>query len=332
MPANLTPDYRAAEARYRATRDPHRRLDALREMLRLVPKHKGTDHLQAAIKSRIKELSDQLAGPRKGGARTGPLTVVHSEGAAQIGLLGPPNAGKSTLHARLTGSRALSEPYPFATQHPEPGMLPVHDVALQLVDLPSLATEHPVSWIGEALHQADAALLVIDLTEPDCLEAVATIHAMLTERSVRLTSRWEFDHDGEMFETRLPTLLVANKSDLMRDPVAEIAVFEELEGFDYESVAVSAQTGEGCDQIGPLLFERLGIIRVYTKEPGQPPDMTRPFTVMPGATVTDVAALVHRDFVDAFRFARLWGRSGYNGSRVGRDHRVVDGDIIELHI
>jgi uncharacterized protein len=331
MPANLTPGYRAAEQRYRQAREPRQRLDALREMLRLVPKHKGTDHLQADIKSRIKELTEELAGPRKGGARTGPATVIHREGAAQIALLGPPNSGKSALHRRLTGSKAVSEPYPFATQHAEPGMLPVHDVALQLVDLPSLSTEHPVTWIGEALHQADAALLVVDLSDPDSLDSVAALHSTLTERSVRLTSRWA-SPGLEPFETVLPTVLVANKSDLLTDPGPEISVFEELEGFEYEAVAVSATTGEGCDLIGPMLFERLGIIRVYTKEPGQSPDLTRPFTVMPGATVVDVAELVHRDFVDSFRFARLWGRSGYDGSRVGRDHRVADGDIIELHI
>jgi uncharacterized protein len=331
MPANLTPDYRAAEQRYRQAREPRQRLDALREMLRLVPKHKGTDHLQADLKSRIKELTDELAGPRKGGARTGPATVIHREGAAQVALLGPPNSGKSALHRRLTGSKAVSEPYPFATQHAEPGMLPVHDVVLQLVDLPSLSREHPVPWIGEALHQADAALLVVDVNDPESLESVATMHSMLAERGVRLTSRWGV-RDGPLFETALPTVLAANKSDLLVDPPADIAAFEELEGFEYEALAVSASTGEGCDRIGPLLFERLGIIRVYTKEPGQPPDMTRPFTVLPGAGVIDVAGLVHRDFVDSFRFARLWGRSGYDGSRVGRDHRVADGDIIELHI
>ncbi len=331
MPANLTPDYRAAEQRYREAREPRQRLDALREMLRLVPKHKGTDHLQADLKSRIKELSDQLTGPRKAGARTGPATVIHREGAAQVALLGPPNSGKSALHRRLTGSRAVSEPYPFATQHPEPGMLGVHDVALQLVDLPSLSRELPVPWIGEALHQADAALLVVDLSDPDSLDSVPGLHALLADRGVRLTSRWRSE-DRPMFEAALPTVLVAAKSDLLSDPGAEVAAFEELEAFDYESVAVSAVTGEGCDLIGPLLFERLGIIRVYTKEPGQPPDLTRPFTVMPGATVVDVAGLVHRDFVDSFRSARLWGRSGYDGSRVGRDHRVADGDIIELHI
>ena len=67
MPANLTPDYKAAEAAFRKARDPQERLGCLREMLRMIPKHKGTDHLQGDIKRRIKELSEELERPKKGG-------------------------------------------------------------------------------------------------------------------------------------------------------------------------------------------------------------------------------------------------------------------------
>ncbi|SRR5712691_10694061 len=134
MPANLTPDYRAAEAAFRKARDPRERLECLREMLRLIPKHKGTDHLQGDIKRRLKELSEELERPQKGGARSGPALVIRPEGAAQVALIGPPNTGKSSLHARLTGSGAHAAPYPFTTQYPEPGMMPYEDIHFQLVD------------------------------------------------------------------------------------------------------------------------------------------------------------------------------------------------------
>src|SRR5262249_25535104 len=97
------------------------RLEWLREMLRTIPKHKGTDLLQGDIKRRIKELSEELERPQRGGARGGPALVIRPEGAAQIALIGPPNASKSSLHARLTGSAAQAAPYPFTSQHPEPG-------------------------------------------------------------------------------------------------------------------------------------------------------------------------------------------------------------------
>src|SRR5947207_12620787 len=165
MPANLSPEYKAAEATFRKTRDPRERLECLREMLRVIPKHKGTEHLQADIKARIKDLADELEGGRKGGGHGGPALVVRPEGAAQLALIGPPNAGKSSLHARLTGSDARAAPYPFTTQHPEPGMMTHADVHFQLVDLPAISPEHPVPWLAGALPTADAALLVLDLVD-----------------------------------------------------------------------------------------------------------------------------------------------------------------------
>src|SRR5262249_12652623 len=117
MPANLTPEYRAAETAFRTARDPREHLESLREMLRVLPKHKGTDHLQGDIKRRIKELSEELERPKRGGAHGGPALVIRPEGAAQIPLLGPPNAGKSSLHARLTGSGAQITPIGVVTDY-----------------------------------------------------------------------------------------------------------------------------------------------------------------------------------------------------------------------
>src|SRR5215813_14349172 len=191
MPANLTPEYKAAEAAFRQTRDPKERLEWLREMLRTIPKHKGTDHLQGDIKRRIKELSEELDRPQRGGARGGPALVVRGEGAAQIALIGPANAGKSLLHARLTASEARDAPYPFTTQVPLPGMLSFEDVHFQLLDLPAVSTEHSVPWIASTLQSADSALLVINLSDPGCLEQIEDVHAALRARRVTLAAHWE---------------------------------------------------------------------------------------------------------------------------------------------
>src|SRR5205823_11179147 len=128
VPASLSPEYKAAGAAFRKARDPRERLEWLREMLRTIPKHKGTERLQADIKARIKELGDEVDVGRRGGGHGGPALVIRPEGAAQIALIGPPNAGKSLLHARLTASGAHDAPYPFTTQFPVPGMLPYEDI------------------------------------------------------------------------------------------------------------------------------------------------------------------------------------------------------------
>jgi ribosome-interacting GTPase 1 len=340
MPANLTPEYKAAEAAFRKARDPRERLERLREMLRVIPKHKGTDHLQGDIKRRIKDLSEEIDRPKKSGARTGPPLMIPPEGAAQIALLGPPNTGKSSLHARLTGSAAQAAPYPFTTQYPEPGMMPYEDIHFQLVDLPPISPEHPVSWLAGALQTADACLLVVDLSDPACVERTENLHTVLRQKRVTLTDCWkpeeepasDFAETGEdPFALRISTMLLANRADLLADVDTELRAFQELTGLHYPAVAVSATTGRGLSEIGPLLFSQLGVVRIYTKVPGRPADRHRPFTLRRGQTVDDVARLVHKEVAHSLKYARIWGKSGFDGQHVGKDHPLADGDVVELH-
>lgn len=338
MPTNVTADYKRAEDAFRKARDPRERLECLREMMRTIPRHKGTEHLQADIKSRIKQLTEELSGPKKGGRRSGPTHVVRAEGAAQLCLVGPPNAGKSSLHARLTGSRTEVAPYPFTTQLPVPGMLPHMDIHFQLVDLPPVSAEFMEPWMAAAMQPADGVLLVIDVSDPECLDQVPAVLQRLQEKKIFLRARWP-GLKGEAgtpagrddpFRLDLPTLLVANKSDLDPDP-SEVEVLEELLGLRFPALSVSAETGDGLQELAPFLFRALEIVRVYTKSPGKPADTEKPFTVRRGDTVLDVARLVHRDIARDFKFARIWGKNVFDGQQTGPDHPVEDGDVVELH-
>ena len=342
MAANLSPEYREAEGAYKKARDDKERLACLREMLRTIPKHKGTEHLQADLKTRIKTLAEDLASPnKKGAARSGgPPQVVRAEGAAQIALVGAPNAGKSSLHARLTGSHAEVGPYPFTTQHPQPGMMPFENIHLQLVDLPPVSSEYLVSWMGNAMTPADACIWVVDLSDPACIDEAAAIPKRLAEKHVHLLESWdppaesgEGDEEEipDPFAVRIPTLLLANKADLLDDPAEELEVFRELSGLSFETLVVSAETGTGLEALAPYLFERLGIVRVYSKAPGRDPDRSRPFTLRKGQTIADVAAMVHKDVASSLKFARIWGTATFDGQQVSRDHQVHDEDVVELH-
>jgi uncharacterized protein len=346
MPANLSPEYKKAEQAFRGAHEARERLACLKEMLRTIPKHKGTEHIQADIKSRMRQLTGELNTPHKGPTRSGAAHVVRREGAAQICLIGPPNSGKSSLHTLLTGSKTEIGPFPYTTREPLPGMLPFEDIAFQLVDLPPICAEHMEPWIAELLQSADAAWLVVDLTDPACAEHLLSIRAQLGQRSITLDDHWPrlgvrskvLDVPGaggggdvpDPFRVHLPTLLVANKSDLDSDP-GEVEALEELTGARFPAIPCSASTGHGLDQLARFLFESLQIIRVYTKPPGQPPDRNRPFTVRRGDTVLDVARLVHQDVACKFKFARLWGSGAFEGQQVGPDHLVADGDVVELH-
>jgi ribosome-interacting GTPase 1 len=339
MPANLSPEYKAAEAAYRKAREPRERLECLREMLRTIPKHKGTERLQADIKARIKELGDEIDIGRRGGGHGGPALVIRPEGAAQIALIGPPNAGKSLLHARLTASAAHDAPYPFTTQFPLPGMMPYEDIHFQLVDLPAIAAEHPVPWLQATLQSADAALLVVDLGDPACMDQIADVQATLATKRVALSEDWEgrstapeqAAEEGDPFALRLPCLLVANKADSIEHIEVELDALRDLAGVRYPMLAVSATSGQGLNELGALLFRLLGVVRVYTKTPGHHPEKTKPFTLRRGETVRDVARLVHRDLEDAVRYARVWGHSGFDGQQVGPEHVLADRDVVELH-
>jgi ribosome-interacting GTPase 1 len=126
-------------------------------------------------------------------------------------------------------------------------------------------------------------------------------------------------------------LLVANKADRLGDAAGELRALLELTGLPYPGFVVSATTGHGLGEIGPWLFAHLGIVRIYTKLPGHPPNRDRPFTLRRGQTVEDVARLVHKDLVRSLRYARVWGKSGFDGQQVGSEHPVADGDVVELH-
>ncbi len=337
MPTNVTPEYKKAEEAYRKAREPKDRLDCLKEMLRTIPKHKGTEHLQSDIKTRIKQLTEELAGPKKGGKRSGPSHVVRPDGAAQLCMIGPPNAGKSSLHVALTGSHSDIGPYPFTTHLPVPGMLPFEDVQFQLVDLPPVSNEFMEPWLVNALQHADGILFVIDVADPECLEQVPAVLERLREKKIYLRSSWPglprtpaTGEDDDPFRLDLPTVLIANKNDLDPDP-EEVKILEELLGLRFPALTMSAETGDGLDALGPFLFEALEIVRVYTKTPGKKADTDRPFTVRRGGTVHDVARLVHKDIAEGLRFARIWGNEVFDGQQVGPEHIVTDGDLIELH-
>ena len=356
MPTNVSPEYKQAEADYRQAREPHERLDCLQKMLSAIPKHKGTEHLQADIKTRIKQLKEELTGPKKGAHRTGPTHVIRAEGAAQISLIGPANAGKSSLHDRLTGSGAATGMYPFTTHLPQPGMMTHEDIQFQLIDLPPVSETFMENWYVNALQPADAALLVVDPAQPDCIDAVQVIFDRLVEKKVSLVPNWpgripdvavseatsknspagedaQTDNDsfGDPFHKALPTLMLATRTELGGNTEEEMQVLQELLGTSFPAMTVSSVTGKGLEKLGPFLSSALQIVRVYTRTPGKSADLDRPFTVRQGASVLDVAQLVHKDIAESLKFARRWGGGQFAGQQVSAEHQLSDGDIIELH-
>ncbi len=337
MPANLTPQYLAADLRFKNATSVPEKIEALEEMMAVIPKHKGTEKMRAALRqkmARLLEDKDKKAGVSKASA----MYSVPREGAGQVVLIGAPNVGKSSLLARLTHATPEIADYPFTTRLPQPGMMPVEDIQIQLVDLPPVAEEVYKPWVGSIVRQADLVLLVVDLSSDDLLEQVEIVLRILEESKIRLVDIMPASSDVQPpGMICCPALLIANKSDAApaRD---NLGILRELLVPQFNIVPVSTVSCQGLDELRHIIFAKLDIIRIYTKVPGKKLDpATAPFVLKNGSTVLDVAGAVHRDLIQTLRFARIWssGKSRrsvkYDGQMVERTHQLEDGDIIELH-
>ncbi len=330
MPANLTAQYKEAEARYRSAAGYEEKLDALREMLALLPKHKGTEKLQADIRKRLSKLEDEEAHAAKSGHRGPDAGHVKKEGAGQWVPLGPPNAGKSSLLAALTHAHPEIAEYPFTTRLPQPGMMPFEDVHVQLVDTPAVAAGHTETWLPNLARNADGILLVLDPGADDLEEAWRALGEVLDRAHVWAKGRPLPPDASPLLQPR-PMLVLLNRAD--EDPDGTFAALaRDVVGEGFPTFAVSAARGDGLEALRPVLFAELRRIRVYTKEPGHKPDLGRPFVLRQGATVDDLAALVHKDLAARLKFARIWGaHARFEGQQVDRHHALDDRDVVELH-
>ena len=329
MPANLTPPYREAEARYRAAATHEERRLALREMIALLPKHKGTEKLHADLKHRLARLEEEGERAARGGKRHADPSRVKREGAGQWVLLGPPNAGKSSLVAALTGAHPAIADYPFTTHVPLPGMMPFEDAQVQIVDAPPASPGHTEGWLPNLVHGADGIVLVVDVADDDLERDVGECLDVLRRARVWPAAR-ALPSDGSPLVVRRPVLVAANKVDLDADGTFA-AMAREVVGGDLPWVPVSARRGDGLEALRATLWRELRRIRVYAKEPGKRPDLARPFVLPEEATVHDLAMLVHRDVADRLAFARVWGHVRFDGQQVDRHHVLSDRDVVELH-
>lgn len=322
MPANLTAPYRAAEAKLREARNAEETREALREMLAAIPKHKGTEKMQADIKRRLARLrqeAERRATPKAHHVHVDP------EGAGQVVLLGAPNAGKSSILKAVTSAEPNIADYPFATTRPQPGMMRFEDVQVQLVDLPPVTAEHMDSWIPNVVQTADAALLVADPSTPGVLAGIEEISERLA--GVHLPLVGELPDEADELEMPLPTLMVLTKVDRVGED--DLAVLEELYGDRFPIVRFSATSRVGFQQLKIGIWRLLDMVRVYTKPPGSKADRSEPFVVPAGSTVLDLAHRIHRDLGAKLAYAKVWGGQ-IQGQRVAKDFELRDRDLVEL--
>jgi ribosome-interacting GTPase 1 len=328
MPANLTPQYLEAEAKFKQARTVSEKIKALEEMMAVIPKHKGTEHLRGQLKGRMAKLREELQKrPALGKAEF--LYNVKREGAGQIVLLGLPNSGKSSLLSSITHASSEVADYPYTTQRPIPGMMDFENVQIQLIDTPPLSPDHTEPGFSNLVRNADAMVLVVDLKE----DPVAQTELLLEELNgmkVKIRGRGSPTREEEGWVSRR-ALLLGNKCDArgaMEGVRALEASFREL----LSVLPISAKEQMNLEAVRKEIYQLLDILRVYTKMPGKDPDLTEPVILKKGSRIEEVALSVHKDFAAQLKYARIWGSGKFEGQMVKRDHPVNEGDVIELHI
>ncbi len=319
MPANLPPTYYKLKHQHEAAKTDEERLSLLEEMLRIVPKHKGTEKVVSDLRKRIAVI--KKGEPTKGGKGSGKKGYsehIPKQGAGQIVMLGPPNSGKSLMLANFTKAKPEVSPTPYTTTMPLVGMIPYENIQFQLIDTPSIMQDFILPTVLTLVRNADLCLGVVSLANDNLLDELETVLTVFN------------DQRGETDDDSLGYVVVANQLDTP-GATDRLDILTEFYGEELPIFAISAETGEGKDELLEGLYNILDIVRVYPKAPGKPIERDDPIVLPNGATVLDAAMGLHKDFAE-FKFARIWGPEWHDGQPVSRNDTIYDGDVVEFHL
>jgi len=320
MPANLPPQYFDVEKKYRAAKDLREKLVYLQELLAIIPKHKGTEKLQADLKTKMSKMKDTISKQKKSGGTGGAWYQVEKQGAGQVVLVGLPNSGRSALLNILTNAHVEVALYPFTTNLPQVGMMEYEDIKIQIVDTPPLYDDAP-AWLFGLYRNGDILLIVLD-AQSDMHKDLEMINDMLNSHNI-------CTKENDPGDTK-KTIVLINKSDAGKSAAVNGFTGRYME--ELQVMAASPETGSGIEQLKKQLFAAMGIIRVYTKKIGHPVERKDPVVLKQGTTVIDAAEHIHKDFRKNLKFARLWNDADYSGLRVEKSHVLSDGDLLEFHV
>lgn len=318
MPANLPPDYYEEEKKLRQAKTIDEKIGAIEKMLAIIPHHKGTDKLIGSLRAKVAKLKEEKERRPQAQKKADTLYNVKKDGAGQVLCIGFPNSGKSSLVSVLSGESLEVGDYPYTTRMLQQRMMRYEDILIQLVDTPAIGEENTHMWFGNMVRKADLILVVLSLSD-----ALEIEYELVMEEVTK--------HLAGMEEEQGAIVVVVNKLD-ETEYAKYLEEFESGLGGKAPLMPVSAKNDVNIHQLKGLIFNALGIVRVYSKLPGKKPDLETPFVLKKGSTPIECAGRVHKDFSEKLKYAKLWRKGKYDGMMVSRDFVLEDRDVIELHI
>lgn len=300
MPINASPEYYAAEKAYLEAQTLEDRITTLEEVIRKAPKHKSSENLLKELKTRLKKLKEKQEKSKKSGKSS--RKAIKKEGF-QCAILGLPSTGKSSLLAKLTNARPLIASYAFTTKRPEVGTMDYEGVKAQIIDLPAIGSEN---FDQGLINSADCLIIVI--------ESLSDLDKILPYLS----------------KSQGQKIIVINKSDLLSDE-QQRKLEAMIKSKKIPAILISTTTNHNIDILKRKIFEKMHVIRIYTKEPGKPATH-EPIVLPENSKVKDVAESILKGFSLKIRETRLTGPSSkFPNQRVGLFHICKDKDIVEFH-
>ena len=381
MPANVTVEFSLAQLKYEQAKSPQAKLEALQEMWKSAPSHKGAEKLRAEISKKIAQARHEIEKQRDQQKKTASKQDMHikKEGCGQIALVGFPNSGKSFLLKALTNADVEVAPYPFTTKKPQVGMAPFSGTKIQVVEVPGIiegSSEGRASgtqFLG-AVRNADAIAIIVTggnalhelgvmenelkavyifansekpkiaikqsgfkgitvsgkkflkIPEKEFIEFLKS-HG-IKNASVILGEETTIDKISETLNEKIAykkALVLVNASSGMPEEKALAAIRKK-----WNTIVYSEPSPEFLGNVKNRMFSMLEKILVFTKRPGQEPDMDEPLILKEGATTQEVVRTLHKDFAQNLKFVRVWGSTRFPGQKVSKNYKMKNMDVVEI--
>jgi len=296
---NQSPQYQKAESKFLSAQTDEERLPALKEMIKLCPKHKSSEKMLANLKTRYKKLKSQIEKSKKSGK--GSKKGIKKE-VMQAVIVGFTNSGKSSLLKSLTNSEPKIQSYKFTTQNPVVGTLNYENMNIQLIEVPAIESDF---FDRGLVNSADTILITVNNIE-QIEDVLKNLKNSLGKKIIIFNNK-----QGEN-ERKISATLSSRK---------------------YDFIMVDLNDFKNTKETKRKIFKSFGKIRIFTKEPGKIFNIksSKPLVLGPEATVEKAAEKILHGFSKKVKESFVTGPSSkFPNQRVGLKHRLKDMDIVEF--